>query len=46
MKKMENEAVGKFMLDREAWRSRISMIVKENTFRNRWRFIARSDIVV
>jgi hypothetical protein len=28
------EEVGKLMLDRKAWRSRISMIMKENTSSN------------
>jgi hypothetical protein len=41
-----DEEVGKFILDREAWRSSISMIVKENTSINSGRGRMRSIIVV
>jgi hypothetical protein len=41
-----DEEVGKLVPDREAWRSRISMIVKENISCNSGRCRARSDIVV
>jgi hypothetical protein len=40
------EDVGKLMLDREAWRSRISMIAKENISSHSWRSRTRSNIVV
>jgi hypothetical protein len=40
-----DEEVGKLMLDREAWTSRISMIVKENTFSNCGRCRSGSEIV-
>jgi hypothetical protein len=41
-----NEVVGILMLVKEAWRSRISMIVKENTSSNSGRCRTESDIAV
>jgi hypothetical protein len=38
--------IGTFLLDREAWRSRISMIVKENTSSDSRRCTTKSDTVV
>jgi hypothetical protein len=36
----------KLVLDREAWRSRINMIVEENVSSNSERYRTKSDIVV
>jgi hypothetical protein len=41
-----DEEVGELMLHREAWRSRIGMIVKENSSSNSGRCRTRSDFVI